>query len=619
MPKKFLPPTTALLGLLLLISCCVSCGILGGDNVTDALFSSEESEYTYQISSGTESDNGDTGDASITNTTDAETPGSNTEIPSDSSDGTHTNSDTDTDSDIDNGTDTDEDETYEDTGTGATPITLDTSVTAPGTDPVTSPNTIPTTTPVTTPETTTVSIKGLYINGTPIERFVVVTPSGTTYDNAAKNLVTAINNFCGVALKIVKSTTAATAHEIVIGNTGRDPDESVYGYENGKIYYKNGSLYLGCGSKWTDDTVVDFVKAKLLVGDADQNILLPTDSTPICSISMPARDKYIADPSLMPVRWEYKWDPEPWMLDFDNKIAALNCTDKKHLFTVAHRADFLYYSENSIESIISVWKMGGDCVEIDIQFTKDGVPVLMHDSTLTRMTNYSSMKGKNGLPTSNKVSKWTYAQLCKLNLKEGQGGDGAAVTPYKIATLEEALRVCKDRLFIVLDKQATWRYCDLKGVQPNSKANYILPYMIKTGNVTSILISYGTLDTTAEGTLDADEALKIQQYVYEKTGQKMYMFLRGWTTRETAEPYAAALEKGSLTNSAILVNGAYEPAKASMLKDLCKKYPKTLFAGWTIDDIMDNNTYWKEIYSVGIRSIMTNNIMGLVQFAVGLK
>ena len=97
------------------------------------------------------------------------------------------------------------------------------------------------------------------------------------------------------------------------------------------------------------------------------------------------------------------------------------------------------------------------------------------------------------------------------------------------------------------------------------------------------------------------------------------MFLRGWTTRETAEPYAAALEKGSLTNSAILVNGAYEPAKASMLKDLCKKYPKTLFAGWTIDDIMDNNTYWKEIYTVGIRSIMTNNIMGLVQFAAGLK
>lgn len=460
---------------------------------------------------------------------------------------------------------------------------------------------------------------GLQINGTPIEEFVVVTPAGKTYDTAAGNVVSAIKSFSGVTLSTAKSTVSTQANEIVIGNTGRDADESTYGYDDGKVYYKNGRLYLGCGSKWTADMVVNFVKTQLLVGNVEQNILLPTDGTPVYSVSMPDRDEYIEDPSLMPVHWEFKWKPEPWMLDFDDKIAALNCTDKAHLFTVSHRADFLYYPENSIESIISVWQMGGDCVEIDVQFTKDGVPVLLHDSTLTRMTNYSAMKGKNGLPSSNKVSKWTYAQLCKLNLKEGQGGDSASVTPYKIATLEEALRVCKDRLFIILDKQETWRYCDLDGVQPDSDAKYILPYMIKTGNITSILISYGTIDTTADGTLDADEAVKIQKYIYKKTGQKMYMFLRGWTTRGTAEPYAATLEEDSLTNSGIIVNGAYDPAKASTLKSLCKKYPQTLFCGWTLETSMDKKSYWADMYSIGLRAIMSNNIFTLVQYAAELK
>ena len=74
------------------------------------------------------------------------------------------------------------------------------------------------------------------------------------------------------------------------------------------------------------------------------------------SFSMPDRDAYIADPSLMPVHWNGLWEPSERMLDWDGKVASLMCTDKDHLFTVAHRGDFLYYPENSIESMISVWK-----------------------------------------------------------------------------------------------------------------------------------------------------------------------------------------------------------------------------------------------------------------------
>jgi glycerophosphoryl diester phosphodiesterase len=111
----------------------------------------------------------------------------------------------------------------------------------------------------------------------------------------------------------------------------------------------------------------------------------------------------------------------------------------------------VYYPENSIEGIISAIMMGCDMVEIDPRLTKDGVFVLLHDATLDRTTNVADMAGKNGLPTSTSVSAWTYEQLMQLNLKTGTGGDSATVTPYKIPTLDEAMKVCANRIFIRLD------------------------------------------------------------------------------------------------------------------------------------------------------------------------
>ena len=61
------------------------------------------------------------------------------------------------------------------------------------------------------------------------------------------------------------------------------------------------------------------------------------------------------------------------------------------------------------------------------------------------------MAGKNGLPKSANVADWTYEQLMQLNLKTGTGGSSAKVTPYKIPTLEEAIKVSANRIFIRLD------------------------------------------------------------------------------------------------------------------------------------------------------------------------
>ena len=52
----------------------------------------------------------------------------------------------------------------------------------------------------------------------------------------------------------------------------------------------------------------------------------------------------------------------------------------------AHRGIHTNFPENSIPAIQECIKKGIDIVEIDIRETKDKVPVLMHDHTLTRTT-----------------------------------------------------------------------------------------------------------------------------------------------------------------------------------------------------------------------------------------
>ncbi|MFI6154385.1 glycerophosphodiester phosphodiesterase [Kitasatospora sp. NPDC051170] len=52
---------------------------------------------------------------------------------------------------------------------------------------------------------------------------------------------------------------------------------------------------------------------------------------------------------------------------------------------VAHRGDPYRYRENTLPSIASAIAAGADAVEIDVQLTRDKVPVLLHDRTLERL------------------------------------------------------------------------------------------------------------------------------------------------------------------------------------------------------------------------------------------
>lgn len=111
------------------------------------------------------------------------------------------------------------------------------------------------------------------------------------------------------------------------------------------------------------------------------------------------------------------------------------------LMITAHRGQWREYPENSIAAIKEAMKDGAEIVEIDVRLTADGVPVLMHDTTVDRTTD-----GKG------KVSDYTLEEIKKLRLKKGLGGASAELTEYTVPTLEEAMQAVKGKALVNLDK-----------------------------------------------------------------------------------------------------------------------------------------------------------------------
>src|SRR5687767_13013785 len=53
---------------------------------------------------------------------------------------------------------------------------------------------------------------------------------------------------------------------------------------------------------------------------------------------------------------------------------------------VAHRGDPTHYPENSLAGMRAALAAGAQAIEFDLQLTADGIPVLMHDESLARVT-----------------------------------------------------------------------------------------------------------------------------------------------------------------------------------------------------------------------------------------
>ncbi len=284
--------------------------------------------------------------------------------------------------------------------------------------------------------------EGLTIGGVPLSDYVIVYSS--SYKNAATEVANRLGKLTGAVITLRAEKEDPAEHEIAIAANSRATATSK-GVDDFNIAVNGDDIHITALNK----TAVEMACARFVKMLSTEKVAYELSELALDYV-LPTDRSYVDDIESLPLHWELEFQTPEWMLDFDEKYAATMDASGR-LMSCAHRGDMVYYPENSIEGIISAVMMGADMVEIDPRLTKDGVFVLLHDATLTRTTNYEEMAGKNGLPKSANVSDWTYEQLMQLNLKSGTGGSSAKLTPYKIPTLDEAFKVCANRIFIRLD------------------------------------------------------------------------------------------------------------------------------------------------------------------------
>ncbi|HZW38787.1 MAG TPA: glycerophosphodiester phosphodiesterase family protein [Ignavibacteriaceae bacterium] len=178
--------------------------------------------------------------------------------------------------------------------------------------------------------------------------------------------------------------------------------------------------------------------------------------------------------------------------------------NQNDFYILAHRgggrnSDFLPASENSIELISYAERLGANGIEIDVQLTKDGIPIIYHDEDINlRLTQKSVIWGD--------IEDYTLAQLRTfIKLKNGE----------MIPTLEEALDYVVDHTnlrFVWLDlkshynevnavaeiqarliKKLNAKKRDLKiviGIPTRDKANFVLA--LRDYSTTPTLCELGT-------------------------------------------------------------------------------------------------------------------------------
>jgi glycerophosphoryl diester phosphodiesterase len=118
-----------------------------------------------------------------------------------------------------------------------------------------------------------------------------------------------------------------------------------------------------------------------------------------------------------------------------NVVDVIQQRAESQILVCAHRGYHKYAPENSLEAIQKAIEANIDIVEVDVNTTKDGTLILMHDDKIDRTTNGSGY-----------VNNFTYSELLVFNLKIKD-----SITDHKIPTLAEVLELAKGKVILNLD------------------------------------------------------------------------------------------------------------------------------------------------------------------------
>ncbi len=301
-------------------------------------------------------------------------------------------------------------------------------------------------------------------------------------------------------------------------------------------------------------------------------------------------EDYLKDPSLFVPVWEGEREVSAEMLNFEEKWEQFFTPDGRTMSS-AHRGDNKNYPENSTEAYLSAILLGADIVEVDVGITKDNIPVVMHDETLERTTNLLMLRQQNvpGLPTSNSVSDWTLAQLRRLRLLSP---DGSEVTDYVIPTLEDVIMICKDRVFITLDKANVFDW-----------HQDILPLLEKHDAYRTVMLPY-----SYSHNLSYDRVKDLMDEIKEASGYTSALMCRSYDYTNL-ERVSKLIDQYEFPK--VLRCGEYNYDEFEAYQPYIDKYRIHIEC---LTQINDTEKSWKRIDGQGYNLIVTDNIEGLTQF-----
>jgi glycerophosphoryl diester phosphodiesterase len=106
---------------------------------------------------------------------------------------------------------------------------------------------------------------------------------------------------------------------------------------------------------------------------------------------------------------------------------------------IAHRGDSAHRPENTLAAFVSALELGADLMECDIQLTRDGHVVVLHDPTVDRTTN-----GRG------RVREMTLAEVRQLSAGYPVRF-GSAFSGERVPTLAETLGLLRDRARLLVE------------------------------------------------------------------------------------------------------------------------------------------------------------------------
>lgn len=121
---------------------------------------------------------------------------------------------------------------------------------------------------------------------------------------------------------------------------------------------------------------------------------------------------------------------------------------------IAHRGASGYLPEHTLGGYELAMRMGADYIEPDLQLTRDGALVAMHDETLERTTNVATLfTPRNG---GYKVADFTLAEIKTLTVKPTGTGKTSypgftpvSASPWSVPTFDEVIRLAQSSRSLV--------------------------------------------------------------------------------------------------------------------------------------------------------------------------